>query len=123
MRTKSVTIGVRSSSSRQRSRIPRAPYPRPRSGGSTHTCCTWTAAGVQAEASALNSDRAVLDPEPGAALGDLRARPPAKRFQVARERIDPELALVRGRADGDEPLEIVEGGGPQPALPGPGGSR
>jgi len=39
---------------RQRSRSPRAPYPLRRTNGSTQTCWSWTAEGVQADASALN---------------------------------------------------------------------
>src|SRR4051794_1071705 len=53
VRTNSVTTGVCASRARQRSRIPRKPFRRPRASGSTHTCCTCTASGVHADASAL----------------------------------------------------------------------
>ena len=53
-RTKRQTVGVRSSRSRQRSLSPRVALPCRRASGSTHTCWSWTALGVHAEASALN---------------------------------------------------------------------
>ena len=59
----------------------------------------------------LEEDHAVLEPEPRAAVDDLGLRPPAEPVRIAEQRVDAELVLVRGGADRDEQLEIVEGRG------------
>src|SRR5262249_18511080 len=43
----------------------------------------------------LEPNRAVLDPEPGPPLPDLRAGAPAETVRVPRERVDADLLLVR----------------------------
>src|SRR5207245_7312662 len=58
----------------------------------------------------LEEDDAVLLPEPGAALLDLRPRAPAKAVRVALQGVDPDLLAVRGGAGGDEQLVVVERG-------------
>jgi hypothetical protein len=52
-RTNRHTVGTLSSSRRQSSDSPLVPFPRRRAEGSTHTCWSWTAEGVHADASAL----------------------------------------------------------------------
>ena len=56
--------------------------PRPRAAGSTQTCCSWTACGVQADASALKRIVPFSSPEPRPAFADLGARPPAKAVGI-----------------------------------------
>ena len=68
---------------RQRSRIPRWAFLRPRALGSTQTCWSCTRVGVHADASALNRIVPSSDPEPGTALADLRLGAPAKAVRVA----------------------------------------
>src|SRR2546422_230103 len=55
----------------------------------------------------LEEDRAALDPQPRATLLDLRPRTPAEAVRVAGHRIDPDLLLVRGRAGGQQQLEVL----------------
>ena len=109
-------VGTRSSSSRTRSRSPRSPLPTPRATGSAHTCWSWTASGVHADASALKRMTPSSHPDPRPALLDLRARAPAKAVRVAHQRIDPELGLVCRRAGRDEQVEIRRARGAKPAL-------
>ncbi len=55
----------------------------------------------------LEEHDAALAPEPRAPLDDLRAGAPAEALGVVLERIDAELALVRGGADRDQGVEVV----------------
>ena len=64
----------------------------------------------------LEQDRAVLEPEPGPRLLDLRLRPPAERVGVACERVDAELQLVGRGAGDDEPVEVGERRRAQPGV-------
>ena len=63
----------------------------------------------------LEEDHAVLDPEPRAPLLDLGARAPAEAVRVPRERVDPDLLLVRRGAGRHEQVEVGE--------PSPGAGR
>ena len=79
------------------------------------TCCSCTARGVQADASALKrmtppSSQSHERPSSICASASESRR-------VAPERVDPELTLVGERACGHEALEIGELGRPQPAPP------
>src|SRR5262245_1450448 len=65
----------------------------------------------------LEEDRAVLGPEPGAALLDLRRGPPPEAGWIPSQRIDAELLLVRQSACRDEQVEIRERRRPQSARP------
>src|SRR5581483_9545065 len=56
----------------------------------------------------LEGDRAVLDPDPRAALLDLRARAPAEALRIALERVDADLLAMRGRARRNEQLEVAQ---------------
>ena len=84
--------------------------------GSTQTCWIWTALGVHADASALKRIDAVLDPQPRPALLDLAARAPAEPVRVLRERIDPDLLLVRRRAGRQQQAVVLEPRRPEAGL-------
>ena len=95
-----------------------------RSDGSTHTCWTWTAEGRPRRGLRLEPDRTILAPHPGSPLLDLRARPPAEAVRVACHRIDADLLRVRGRAGGEQQLEVALGSGARkPVSPGLGRLR
>src|SRR5712691_12694367 len=66
----------------------------------------------------LEEDPAALDPDPGATLLDLRARPPAEPVRVARHRVDADLLLVRGRAGRQQQLEVLLGRRAEPGFAG-----
>ena len=105
-RTNRQTFDTCLSSSRQRSRMPRCAYPRPRTDGSTHTCWICTVDGVHAEASALK--RIV---SPSSHTQERRSsiwllRPPAEARRIALQRIGSDLLLVRRRACRQKPVEV-----------------
>ena len=87
---------------------PRCALPRLRAAGSTQTCWSCTASRRPGRRLRLEQDRPVLEPDPRAALADLRLRAPAEAVGVALERVEPDLLLVRGRAGGDEQVEVGE---------------
>src|SRR5215831_16094553 len=61
----------------------------------------------------LEPDHTVLLPDPRATVLDLGPRSPAEALWVATHGIDAELLGVRGRAGGQEELEVAERGGSQ----------
>ena len=106
---------VRSSTGRGRA-CPRAPKPRPRTSGSTQTCWICTAAGVQAETSALKSttpSSSHSHERPSMIWACVRQRKPSASGASGSI---AELLGVGGGADRDEQLEIVERRGAQPAA-------
>src|SRR5207244_8744659 len=56
----------------------------------------------------LEEDRAVLLPEPGAALVDLDTRAPAEALRIPLEGVDSDLLPVRRRAGRQQEVEVVE---------------
>src|SRR5438132_382406 len=55
----------------------------------------------------LEQDRAVVPPQPRAAVLDLHPRPPAEALGIAPEGVDSDLLAVGSRARGNEQVEVV----------------
>ena len=88
-------------------------------GGSTHTCWSCTASGVQADASALKRIAPSSTQSHERPSLDLRPRPPAEAVRVARERIDAELLLVRApRTPGTSRSRSASVAARRPVSPG-----
>ncbi len=117
-RTNKQTEGVRSSKSRQRSRMRSLRVPLLSRLRVDPHLLELNRGGRPRRRLRLEEDHVVLEPDPRAAVLDLRARSPAEAVGVARERIHAELFLVRQRARRQEAIEVGRRGWSQPALAG-----
>ena len=117
-RTKRHTVGTLSSSRRQRSRDPARSVSAPSHGRVDPDLLQLHRLRRPGGGLGLEQDHAVLDPEPGALVLDLAAGSPAEPLCVPRQRIEPELLLVRSRTRRQQEVQIVERRRSKPRLTG-----
>ena len=101
-RTKRHTAGTSLEQEPDRSRSARGRVPLPRTAGSTQTCCSCTASGVHAEASALKRITPFSIHAHERPSSICARRPPAEAVGIALERVDRQLLHVGARAGRDE---------------------